>query len=443
VSKIVEKVLEKIVPNAEEQRRIDRAVDELTGKVEDMIEARDIPAMPILVGSIAKGTHLTNPDIDLFLMFPPSVPKEEIGRIDKEIGRKLLDKPEERYAEHAYISGIWQGFKTDLVPCYRVASGKGRISAVDRTPFHTEYVKEHLEDRRRDDVRLLKQFAKGVGVYGAEAKTQGFSGYLCELLILKYGSFDELVSHARKWKLPLDLWLERRPTKKFDEKFVFVDPVDPGRNVASPVSQANLELFAEACGAYDAEPDERFFFPRELKPWDDGEMMIEIGKHQGTVLVQLPPLDVVDDVLWPQLRKTGVSVRDILEREGFSPGKLTLHADPKMCLMIIDCATAELPASYIHKGPPADSPEEPNFLAKWKRKGGSEPVVRKCRWEVEVARNERTPAEVLGKQFGEVRLGKGFRRTDRPVIVSGQGLAKNVYRLPLTRHLDARRPWER
>ena len=30
---------------------------------------------------------------------------------------------------------------------------------------------------------------QGIGVYGAEIKVGGFSGYLCELLVMKYGGF--------------------------------------------------------------------------------------------------------------------------------------------------------------------------------------------------------------------------------------------------------------
>jgi len=440
---IEEKVLGRIVPSAEEQRRIGKAVAELTERVDGIIRERGLPARPMLVGSIAKGTHLTDPDIDLFLEFPPTVPKEEIGRIDKAIGREILDEPEERYAEHAYISGSWQGFKTDLVPCYKVSSGKGKISAVDRTPFHTEYVIAHLREGQKDQVRLLKQFAKGTGVYGAEAKIQGFSGYLCELMILKYESFGGLVSHAKRWKEDENLWLDRHASKRFDEKFVFVDPVDPSRNVASPVSPSNLKLFSEACRAYEKAPDERFFFPGPLEPWGDGELKYALSKHAGTVLVELPALGVVDDVLWPQLRKTGVSIRDILEREGFSPGKLSLGADGEMSLIIVDSGIAELPASYIHVGPPSDSPEAKNFLAKWKGEGVHEPAIKKGRWQVEVGRRERAPAQLLEKQFGEVRLGKGFRKGAKPTIVSGAGLMDKRYRRALTAHLDERKPWER
>lgn len=440
---VEERVLDRIVPSAGEQRRIEKAVAELTASVEKIAVERELPFEAVLVGSIAKGTHLTNPDIDLFLRFPASVPKEEIGRLDKQIGREILDDPEERYAEHAYISGLWQGFKTDLVPCYDVESGRGRISAVDRTPFHTEYVKKNLGEGRRNDVRLLKRFAKGIGVYGAEAKTQGFSGYLCELLIIKFESFERLISNARKWKAPVEFWIEEKGAKAFDEKFVFIDPVDPARNVASPVSEESLDLFSEACRAYRKDPGERFFFPKEQEPFDDRTAKAEAEKHPSTILVELPPLDVVDDVLWPQLRKTGVSVFDILEREGFSPEKLTLSAEDEMSLVLVSCGVAELPPTMIHYGPPAESPESPKFLAKWEGKGISEPIVRKGRWQVERTRKERKPADALAKQFREVRLGKGYRQIQNPVIASGKQLLLKKYRRTLTKHLDERRPWER
>jgi tRNA nucleotidyltransferase (CCA-adding enzyme) len=436
-------VLERIVPAADEQRRIDRAVAELTSRVKKIARERGLPYEPVLVGSIAKGTHLTDPDIDLFLRFPPDVAKEDIGRIDKQIGREILERPEERYAEHAYISGIWQGFKTDLVPCYAVTSGRGRISAVDRTPFHTEYVQKHLRSEQQNEVRLLKRFAKGAGAYGAEARTQGFSGYLCELLILKFENFAKLVASARKLKAPVELWIEDKASKKFDEGFVFVDPVDPARNVASPVSPDTLQLFVEACRGYYREPSERYFFPKEREPFDDATAKREIEVHPGTVLVELPELGVVDDILWPQLRKTGVSIQEILGREGFAPRKLTFEADAERNLILVDCETAELQATFIHTGPPEKSPQAANFLEKWKGKGVKEPAVRKGRWQVEVSRKQRTPAAFLAKQLRDVRLGKGFKRIDELTVVSGQKLLQKKYRKALTKHFDERRPWER
>jgi len=82
----------------------------------------------------------------------------------------------------------------DIVPCYDAKSGEWQ-SATDRTPYHTNYIRARLDKQLRGDVRLLKKFMQGIGVYGAEIKVGGFSGYLCELLIMKYGSF-EATLHA-------------------------------------------------------------------------------------------------------------------------------------------------------------------------------------------------------------------------------------------------------
>ncbi|MDH4122784.1 MAG: CCA tRNA nucleotidyltransferase [Thermoplasmata archaeon] len=436
-------ILRKIVPSADEQRRIDKAVDDLIQTTKEIAESRNLSFKSLLVGSIAKGTHLTDPDIDLFLKFPTDVPVEEIGRIDKEIGREILEKPEERYAEHAYISGVWQGLRTDLVPCYDILSGRGKISAVDRTPFHTKYVQEYLRAHQKNEVRIFKQFLRGIGAYGAEAKIQGFSGYLCEIMILKFGGFDRVIAAAAKWKAQVRLQLDEEASRSFDEPFVFVDPVDPSRNVASPISIEKLDLFIRACRAYNKKPSLRFFFPKIRKAISDSALTKEISSFPGTVLLELPGLDVVDDVLWPQLRKTGVSVFEIFEREGFRPKKLTLDSDAGKNLIIVTCAVSDLPDRYVHIGPPKGSPEAENFLNKWRRRGISEPVLKKGRWQVEVERKERALKDVLLKQFSAIRLGKGFRQIKKPKISSGKDLMLKKYRKALTMHFDERMPWER
>ena len=113
----------------------------------------------------------------------------------------------------------------------KIDSTEHLISAVDRTPFHTRYVKEHLKEDQKNDVRLLKQFMKGIGTYGAEARTRGFSGYLLELLVLRYGTFKDVISAMAGWTNGTVLSLERAGAKRFNDPLVFFDPVDPSRNI--------------------------------------------------------------------------------------------------------------------------------------------------------------------------------------------------------------------
>ena len=149
-----------------------------------------------LVGSIAKETYTHGKnDIDIFVLFPKTVSKGNVERIGLEIGKsvaKLLNgRPEKHYASHPYIR-IDLGDKIiEIVPAYKTAPGEKIISAVDRTPHHTEYVKVNLKDPK--EVIKLKWFMKQIGIYGAETQIHGFSGYLCELLVIEYGSFRRLV----------------------------------------------------------------------------------------------------------------------------------------------------------------------------------------------------------------------------------------------------------
>src|SRR5206468_712277 len=106
---------------------------------------------------------------------------------------------------------------------------------------------------------------EGIGVYGAEAKVLGFSGYLCELLILKYASFRGVLDSSLSWRPGTVIVLEGPPARTFPEPLIVVDPVDPNRNVASAVGIEQLATFVHAAREYLAAPSERFFFPRPLK----------------------------------------------------------------------------------------------------------------------------------------------------------------------------------
>ena len=181
---IEEEVLSRIKPTPEVRVRVSKAVSSILDAVRSRALEREMGLETMLVGSVAKDTYVGNPDLDIFVLFPTMVKRKDLQRIGLEIGREVLKDGEARYAEHPYIHGTWDGLEVDLVPCYAIEDPSELRSAVDRTPFHTRYVNSHLREGQHDQVRLLKQFMKGVGTYGAEARTQGFSGYLTELLDL-------------------------------------------------------------------------------------------------------------------------------------------------------------------------------------------------------------------------------------------------------------------
>ena len=160
------------------------------------------------------------------------------------------------------------------------------MSAVDRTPLHVDYVLGRVKDGQTDEIRLLKAWAEGIGVYGAEAKILGFSGYLCELLVLKYGTFRGVLEASLAWRRGLVVELDRPPGRSFEEPLVVIDPVDPNRNVASAVSLEQLATFVHAAREYLQKPSERFFFPRPLKPLAVARLR-SVAKQRGGGLLAI------------------------------------------------------------------------------------------------------------------------------------------------------------
>ena len=121
-------------------------------------------------------------------------------------------------------------------------------------PFHTKYVSVRIAGKE-DDVLLLKQFMKGVHVYGSELRVGGFSGYLTELLVLCYGSFVAVLRAASSWRPGQRLDLEGHAAVRHDEPLIVVDPVDPRRNVAGALTLDKMLQFAGAARSFLAEPE--------------------------------------------------------------------------------------------------------------------------------------------------------------------------------------------
>ena len=174
---VLDSVDERVTPSPAERQRLTAAADRLVDRAEAAIADRDIEADVLQVGSTARGTWLAGDrDIDLFVRFDPDLPREDLETYGLEIGHAVLPEGHQEYAEHPYVKGEFEGFDVDCVPCYRVESATEIRSAVDRTPFHTQYLEARIDDDLANDIRIGKRFLKGIGAYGSDLKTRGFSG---------------------------------------------------------------------------------------------------------------------------------------------------------------------------------------------------------------------------------------------------------------------------
>ena len=248
MKEILNEVLEKIRPDKKEIEKIANISKKLKDKaVRENVE-------PLIVGSVAKETNLKGADIDLFIKFNKNIDLKQKGL---EIARKILPDGKELYAQHPYLRGEIEGIGLDVVPCYIINDSSNSISAVDRTPFHTKWVNDNIQGKE-DEVRLAKQFLKGAGAYGANAAVGGFSGYLVEILIIKYGNFKNLIEEISQWKPPVIIQkVEGVP----EAAMMLQDPVDEKRNVSAGVTLKGIGAAILASKAFLNKPTIEFFFP--------------------------------------------------------------------------------------------------------------------------------------------------------------------------------------
>jgi tRNA nucleotidyltransferase (CCA-adding enzyme) len=448
-SKTVEKkILKIIVPTAEQRKTLESAINELKICVQKIICVHNYPITLQLVGSTEKDTYLKdNLDIDLFLCFPASVSKSELQKIGLSIGRKVLTKTEECFAEHPYLRGMFQGFKTEIVPCYTIESTNEKISAVDRTPFHTRYVKKHLKESQKNEVRLLKQFLIGIGCYGAEAEIEGFSGYLCELLILKYSSFYDLLTHAQEWSYGITLSLHNVTHPLFDTPLVFIDPVDSERNVSSALSKEKFDFFITTSSEYLKNPRESFFFPKLQKPWSLSKIKEHIGDRK-IVGIKIKKPEIISENLYPQVRKAMRAIIDLSTQYGFEITDAFFHVGDAFFYIVLFVEDIYISPTIIHIGPPVNlykNSEE--FLEKWTKNSKTikQPYEKNNRWYVEIQREYVDIRDLLKNQLLCIGLGKHIDRIikDGFILLDKTDLLDTKYCMLWTKYLDTTMSWDR
>ncbi len=368
MEKILNDVLKKIKPDRNERNRLSDTSEKLMEKAKKAGENLSIDIEPKLVGSTARGTWISEErDIDLFLLFSKDTPRNELEEKGLEIGHKISGgEGKEQYAEHPYIKTTLNGFDVDIVPCYDIDDPTNIRSAVDRSPHHQKYVEEHLNPERRKEVLLLKKFLMGIGAYGSELKVHGFSGYLCELLVIHFDSFEKLIKSAKDWgdgKI-IDPDHNRDPedlrTLFPDDPLIFIDPVDPGRNVAAAVSKRNYATFVRASQDFTEDPGKTFFFPNP--PIRSEKKLSENIKRRETKLFMISidiPFDLVPDIIYPQLRKTKKKLVERVEREDFQVLRSAVWSDNETAVILIELKFRSLPKAKKHLGPPLGIDSKP------------------------------------------------------------------------------------
>jgi tRNA nucleotidyltransferase (CCA-adding enzyme) len=415
IDSLIKQILKKITPKKEDYLKVEALTKALENKIRLACQQEGIDAVVRVEGSVAKDTWLSeNLDIDIFIRLPTSIPRKNLDDVGLRIAKKAADgaKQVERFAEHPYLEIFIDNFRVDIVPCYDAKPGEWQ-SATDRTPYHTDYINSHLSKELLGEVRLLKKFMTGTGVYGAEIKVGGFSGYLCELLIMKFGSFAQTIhvfaQYNRRVVIDIEGFYagrEKDLSLLFPEPLVIVDPVDKGRNVASAVQPQKLYTFIGAARAFLQNPSETFFYPPQPKVLS-AEALTKKLDNQGssTLFLVIDELNAVPDVLWGQLYRSKRALRTLLELNDYKVLKDAVWSNEKtISIFIFELEQQVLPNIKKHLGPPLERQAEcEKYLSKYARNERviSGPYIEDGRWIVFLPRKTTNAAALLKEKLAD------------------------------------------
>jgi tRNA nucleotidyltransferase (CCA-adding enzyme) len=355
----LDSILNQIEPSKDEKIKVNDLSRQLIKIINQMAHEKGIKAEAVLLGSVAKDTWLAGKgDIDIFIKFPISTSPEEIKTQGLELGYKCIKivdgTAEEHYASHPYVTGTLKGYQVDFVPCYDINSSHELKSAVDRTILHTEYIIKNLLPSQTNEVLLLKRFMEMVNTYGSESKVGGFSGYLSELLVLRYKSFQGvLIAAANEWKPGYKIDLEEYGTSDlFEDHLVVVDPVDKNRNVAAALTLQKMAEFTLAARNFLENPRESYFYPPNLKV-NKADLRSEFSNRgTKTIILAFSAPKIPSDALHPQIKKTQKSLVKIMENEDFSVlGSDSWTEEEKTVVILLEMATWNVPLLKKHGGP--------------------------------------------------------------------------------------------
>jgi len=429
-SRLCNAVARRITPSGAERERVHRLGDQLRARLVTEAEREALEAEVRLDGSVAKDTWLRgDADIDIFLRVPTSLSRADLEQRCLHVAKKALKDHRivERFAEHPYVETHVGRTRVNVVPCYKVERGEWR-SATDRTPFHTDYVISHLSATQTSEVRLLKAFLKGIGVYGAEVKVSGFSGMLCETLIMFYGSFTRTLEAAQSWKplvvIDLEHYYAGRESEVpdlFEEPLVVIDPVDPGRNLAAAVSGPKLWEFVAAARTFTKKPATMFFSAPRVKPLSVRRFRREMERRDWNIIViEFGQVDAVVDVLWSQLYRTEKALRNLLRQEGFNVTRSASWSDElDLNVIMFELDRVTLSAVRKHVGPQvARWHASERFLEKHLKaaRSISGPWVDDDRWAVGQLRDNTDAAEFLQAKIRDGGRRSGVASRIAPVL---------------------------
>ena len=353
----LKKILKQIKPNTSQEKAVKKASSEFLKKISKSIKKEK--ANVVFGGSIAKGTWLAdNHDIDVFVQFENSI---EISKKLEEILKKSFNNVQTVHGSRDYFHIEFLDFTFEIVPVVKIKTVYEAKNVTDASVFHIKWVLKHTNKKLRDETRLVKQFCKAAGVYGAETYIAGFSGYVVEVLTVYFGSFEKFVKGIPK--LAKGVIIDPTKHKRNLDRnkispIILIDPVQGDRNAAAALSLDKLNKLKKVCQDYLKKPSLKFF---EIK-----RKNIELIKKNFDIVLEIEPLEGKNDIVGTKVLKVFEHICDKLDSNGF----IFLEGDWEFgepSYLWFNIKNNELEKDYVHYGPPITALEfAESFREKYK-----------------------------------------------------------------------------
>ncbi|MCP3682447.1 MAG: CCA tRNA nucleotidyltransferase [bacterium] len=290
-----------------------------------MLNKKVKDAKAVLGGSAAKGTRLKGMyDIDIFVCFNYKkyvAKNQELSNILEKALKKSFKGIKRIHGSRDYFHIKKNGVIFEIVPILDIKNVSQAKNIMDVSPHHVKWVAKNL--KKNDEVRLLKAFCMSHDVYGAESYIRGFSGYACEVLIVNYGSFMNLIRAASKWSdkeiLDVKKYYKRKNAldhinkSKTHGPLVLIDPVQASRNVTAALEKKKFDRFVKAAKMFLKKPSKSFFVKKEVTI--DG--LKKTFKNKKLIILKAKPVVGKTDVSGAKLLKTLEFLNTQLEENDF------------------------------------------------------------------------------------------------------------------------------
>jgi len=354
MKKLLSEVLNEIKPSKEYEKDILDKANSIIHKINKGIK----DAKTVLGGSGAKGTWLKTFDADIFVKFNYNKFNDKSDKLS-DILEKFLKKHFKIIRLHGsrdYFQVREGKFTFEIVPILQIKKAEQARNITDVSPLHSNFVLKHK--KLIDEIRLTKQFFKATKVYGAESYIRGFSGYVCEILTIYYGSFLKLIKSVPKWKEKkvIDIKNYYKGKNIFNEinkskltsPLIIIDPVQKDRNASAALDHEKFEILKHRAKEFLKNSSREFFEVKILTEQD-----IRKKFQKGLIMLKAKPLNKKEDVAGAKMLKAFHFIEKNLIFNGFNiiESDMLWHAKTSS-LFYYALKNDELPKTTELQGPP-------------------------------------------------------------------------------------------